>query len=313
MMLLVDGNNMCFRALHTMHLSYKGKNTSVTYGMMSMLLSLLKEHKPSSVVVCFDGGTPPYRRRLLPEYKQNRKRSEEIDWEDAYRQIDELCYITLPMHGVLTLRKHLCEADDLMAQAAQMALDDVLLVTADDDLMQCVTKTVSFYHPTRQKIYTWDTLEIQAADIVLYKTLCGDSSDNVPGIPGVGVKTAEKVVRFLNSETILDYSYDSLCKLVDDMPLNARQKANFLLLGEEQWNAMYDVMDLQWDRVGARLTIAQAEWFSFDIEKVKRYYFLNGFISLVEANAIPIFRKLQRPMFRTKRLRTPSPMIERKP
>jgi len=313
MMLLVDGNNMCYRALYTLDLSHAGVDTSITYGVMLMLVNLLKEHKPSSMVVCFDGGTPPFRKRLLPEYKEHRQ-SREIDkWKDIFRQINELCYVGLPAHGVMTMRKRHCEADDLIAQAAMMAEDEVLIVSGDDDLLQCVTKTVSVYNPMKETMSTWDTMEIQSADILLYKMFCGDKSDNVSGIKGIGPKTAEKILAYLEEAGVMDYSYQSLCEIVHDLPLNNAQIAGLLNLGEERWNAMWDVMDLWSDRCGARIAVSKATWKPIDVEAVKRWYFSNGFVSLLEDNAVSLFHHLVKPKFSLGRLRTPGPYVLRTP
>src|SRR4030042_1854002 len=103
MMLLIDVSNMAYRALYTLDLSNEGSDVSVVYGVLRILASLIRKHNPRSIAACFDGGTPPYRRKLVPEYKTNRKKDDEsgIDWAAVYTQIDDLSDYVLPMHGIM--------------------------------------------------------------------------------------------------------------------------------------------------------------------------------------------------------------------
>jgi 5'-3' exonuclease len=306
MLLIVDGNNMAHRALHTVSLSHRGVDTSVTYGTLLMLSALLKKFRPASVAFCFDGGTPEFRKELLPEYKANREKDNPgtVDWDDFHRQVDELCYYALPIHGVMTLREKDVEADDLMAQAAYLSEEEVVIVTTDADLLQCVGEGASVYHPFRDETYTVDNLYsttgIPQYFHLLYKMLCGDTSDGICGVQYVGEKTAKNVICWVidNLDEVLDpYQYVTLCQVLEDLPLNSRQRRAFLDLGEEKWNAMYDVMDLMIDRCNARYTIQVTEWMPADTEKVRDYYFKNGFMSLLEERADRLYQHLVEPVF----------------
>ena len=308
MILILDANNMAYRALYSVQLSFRGVDTSITYGSLLMTTALLRKFQPSSIIACFDGGSPPFRKELFPEYKAHRTHnSDERDWEDVYRQIDELCYYAFPIHGIMTLRKKDIEADDLMAQAAYLSEEKCCIVTTDDDLLQCVDEQTIVYNPTKDEIYTEDKLYYGDLYLpryyfhLLYKMLCGDSSDNIPGISSIGPKTATKIIECLctawNDEED-PYSYSYLVSILEDLPLNTRQVTSFKELGEERWNALYEVMDLLFDRVGARRVVLQTEWMPSDPEKIRRYYLSHGFVSLLEERTDRIYSSLQKPQFR---------------
>jgi len=306
MILIIDANNLAYRALYSFQLSFRGVDTSITYGCLMMISALLRKFQPSSLIACFDGGTPPFRKELFPQYKEHRVRnSEERDWEDVYRQIDELCYYLFPIHGIMTLREKEIEADDLMAQAAHLSEDRSVIVTTDDDLLQCVDEKTVVYNPSKDEIYTEDNFYsatgIPSFFYLLYKMLCGDSSDNLPGVPNVGPKTAEKMIEYLL--TLPDeedpYQYNCLIKRIDELPLNSRQRASLAGFGEERWSALYAVMDLLEDRVGAMAVVLQAKWMPADPEKIRRYYLSHGFVSLLEERTDKLFSHLQKPSFKS--------------
>jgi len=305
MILILDANNMAYRALYSFHLSFHGVDTSITYGSLKMVTALLRKFQPTSIIACFDGGTPPFRKELVPEYKAHRSHnSEERDWEDVYRQIDELCYYALPLHGIMTLRAKDVEADDLMAQAAYLSEEKCCIVTTDDDLLQCVDEQTVVYNPSKDEVYTDQNIQEKTGipeDLHLfYKMLCGDSSDNISGISGIGPKTAQKMIEYLcttlDDEDPYDYSY--MMSILDDLPLNSRQTTNFKGLGKKGWYALHDVMDLLFDRVGARRIVLQTDWMPAQEKEIQKYYLSRGFMSLLEERGDRLFCSLQKPQFR---------------
>ena len=306
MLMIVDGNNMAYRALHTMSLSHGGADTSITYGTLLMLSSLIRKQRPKSVLFCYDGGTPQFRKDTLPAYKANRKHnSDSVDWDDIYRQMDQLCFLALPLHGVMTMRADDMEADDLMAQGAYLAEDQVLLVSSDDDLLQCVDEDVAVYNPSRDITYTVHNLYSETGVPqyfhLLYKMLLGDSSDNVPGVSYIGEKTAKKVIEWIcdNLDEERDpYEYATLCGVITELPLNSRQRESLVSVGPELWDAMYKVMDLMFDYVGAREIIWNTDWMPANTEQIRQYYVKQGFMSLLEERADRLYESLERPLFR---------------
>ena len=304
MLMIVDANNMAYRALYTLSLSYYGKDTSITYGSFLMLTALFRKFQPSSIVACFDGGSPAFRLELFPQYKAHRTHnSEERDWEDVYRQIDELCYYAYPLHGIMTLRAEGIEADDLMAQAAHLSPERSIIVTTDDDLLQCVCERTSLYNPTKDQVYTQDNLE-ELTGVPLnfqrfYKMLCGDASDNIPGVPHIGEVTAKKVISFIcDTDRWLDpYNYLELLCSLDELPLNVRQKESFQEMGAERWAALYQVIDLTADRAGARKVVLETAWLPAQADKIRKYYIRNGFVSLLEERTDRLYSNLVKPQF----------------
>lgn len=306
MVLIVDGNNTAYRALHTISLSFKGEDTSIIFGVLRMIQTMVKQHHPRSVIVCWDRGIPEYRRQLVPTYKAGRTKSDDVDWDAVYKQMDILCDLILPIHGVLTLSKQDCEADDLMYWASKMVCDRPYIVTSDDDMLQAVDKRTSVIHPMKGKIITWDNFEREVGVpphlYVSYKTLVGDSSDNIPGVKGIGPKTAPKCLK-VNGEWMpnpIDDEGGGMClnmsgSLVRHIP--AVQQADLL--------GMYWCMNLGIDNCGAHHAIQSDSWTPADAERIKRILMRYGFNSLLSQGGeyTGLFSKLERPIFKT--VRTP--------
>lgn len=309
MMLIIDGNNTAYRALYTVQLSHRGEDTSILFGVVRMIHTLVKKHRPRSVVVCFDGGTPPFRRQLVPTYKTGREKSDEIDWENVHFQINLLREHLLPVHGVLTIQRKHCEADDLMYHASRMACDRPYIVTTDTDLLQAVDLRTAVYNPVKGKIYTTDNFSKEIGVpwqmFLDYKVLVGDSSDNIPGVPNIGEKTAARLANFnlgcndWPGEWELDV-------------LNVRQRQSLDAFGIDNWWNARDCMDLSVDRCGAHKSIEDAKWSPADKGKIQRALFRYGFQSLLELGAeyTGAFAKLEQPRFQM--LRHPTiPLFER--
>jgi 5'-3' exonuclease len=303
--LIVDGNNMAYRALHTLSLSHRGKDTSITFGVLKMLEGLMKAHGPRSIIVCWDGGKS-YRKRLYPEYKEHRTKDER-DWDDVYRQMDELADYALPMLGILSVKAVGIEADDLIAQAARMCADRPYIVSTDDDFLQCVDNRVSVINPVKGTIITADNFEketkVPLGFYLIYKILVGDSSDNIPGVRGIGPKTASTFVKELQLLCSKDMRGDYIDPravtygfIIRDMirwTLDKGQEAALTKLGSKMWDLYHDLMDLSVDRVGAAAALFGASLVPYrDNEKaVRQYYFNNGFISLQPS----LFKNLEKP------------------
>lgn len=301
MMLIIDASNMAYRALYTMSLSHGDEDVSILYGTLKMLFALVTAHHPRYVVACFDGGTPPWRRELVPTYKAHRTKDDAIDWESVYSQIDNLCYQALPLHGVLSLRMKHAEADDLMAQAARMASDRPYIVTSDDDLLQCVDLAISVINPLKGKIITHDNFDKEVGVppelYLLYKMLVGDSSDGVPGVAGIGPKTAVGLIKALDDHPNADpYDYQHVCKIGKSV-LNKRQQASLVDLGIEDWYATYDTMSLEQDLCDTRPYIRGSEWSAMDEPRLKRWLMSKAFVSLMTPDYFGAYHRLERPPF----------------
>jgi len=291
MLLIIDANNLAYRARYAYNLSYKGKDTSVTYGVMRMLMSLMKKFKPDACMMAWDGGTPGFRKRLVPSYKATRKgREDDPTWPEFLSQLQELENI-LPCTGVLQVRRIGIEADDLMAQAARMSLSESIIVTTDGDLLQCITAYTSVYSPSRDVLYTHDNFEeligYPVHQHIICKALQGDSSDNIAGAVGVGPKTALK---------ILNGNENRIPKSTQERLKAFRESGNY--------EAAYTAMDLNYDVVGARYVLLNAKWQGYD-KRLYQWCMKCGFVSLIEAGSFGvIFGGLRQPLFDDK-LRMP--------
>lgn len=206
--LVLDCHYLCHRAFHTTRdLSYQGKVTGVLYGFFSTLHSLMQRFPLDRVAFCFD--SPCLKRKeVFPAYKNKRHTKERTPEElEAYKsfavQVSELKERHLSAAG---FRNVLCcrgmESDDILASFAQSPLySRVILVTGDSDLWQCVSPTVSVYSPVSQTLCTHssflETYGIEPRRWALVKAIAGCSGDEVPGIRGVGEKTALAYVKRL--------------------------------------------------------------------------------------------------------------------
>jgi gp32.85 len=207
MILLYDGNNTLIRNNAVTELYHNGIRTSGISGMLSQLLSdittLQNKNTIDKVIVLWDGGSK-YRKDLYPEYKAHRIAKKEKELEDGSSYYDELKYQLEEMHkflpniGIHSLRIIGWEADDLIASIVGMTQEPCIIVTTDKDLMQLVDERVSVYQPTKKILYTKDnfytSIGIHPTQFVDYKILIGDPSDNIPGIKGIGNKTAIKLL-----------------------------------------------------------------------------------------------------------------------
>lgn len=296
MLLIIDGNNMAHRARYSFELSFHGKDVSVTYGMLRMMLAVVKEQKPEAVLVCFDGGYPGFRKRLVPSYKEHRTHTKDPTYPEFLRQMDELDKV-LPMFGVMVVRRRGIEADDLMYQASRMSNHkQSLIVTNDDDLLQAVNHNTSVLKPVTKKedlVVTpsnfRDVTGVCPGCFMCAKVLQGDVGDGVPGCHGVGPKTIGKLFAGIECEPEWWWGLES--RVNPNMAIRINS-----FLGSGAYEKAWDAMDLSYDRSGARLALSEASWLPYQDKSVYRYCVDNAFMSLIEASPLrPVFGSLGRP------------------
>ena len=207
MIVLYDGNNTLIRNNAVTELYHNGIRTSGISGMLAQLLyditTLQNKNSIEKVIVLWDGGSK-YRKSIYPEYKAHRVAKKEKEIEEGSNYYDELKYQLEEMHkflpniGIHSLRIIGWEADDLIASITEMVEEPCVIVTTDKDLLQLVDHRVSVYQPTKKVLYTHDNftslLGIQPKQFIDYKRMVGDPSDNIPGIRGIGDKTAIKLL-----------------------------------------------------------------------------------------------------------------------
>ena len=225
---IVDGHWQIFRAYYAPFRdlsSPAGEPTKATYVFTTMLLKLLTERKCDYLAVALDSGREKLARTAIyPEYKANRAQAP----EDLRPQIERIVQIIRAM-GVPILQKEGAEADDLMAtMARRLAGDDldVFLVSRDKDLDQLIRPHVRLYDPMEDKVLDADALLATKGytpdKAVEIQTLCGDSTDNVPGVPGVGPKTAVKLIgKYGSVQGVLDHLDELTPKLRENVAKSA--------------------------------------------------------------------------------------------
>ncbi len=200
---LIDGSSYIYRAYYAIrHLSNsRGEATNAIYGFTKMLLTLLREEQPDRVAVIFDAKGPTFRKKLYPEYKANRSAMP----EDLVPQIplikDIVRAFNLP---AVELSGY--EADDIIATLAKRYAElglDITVVTGDKDLMQIVGERVRLLDTMKKKVSGRDEVierfGVPPEQVLEILGLAGDNSDNIPGVPGIGEKTASSLIQEFGS------------------------------------------------------------------------------------------------------------------
>ena len=214
-LLLLDGHSLAYRAFYALPVenfsTTTGQPTNAVFGFTSMLINVLRDERPTHVAVAFDVSRQTFRTESFPEYKANRASSpaEFAGQVDLIREI--LAALAIP---VLSIEGY--EADDIIATLVKRSADrgmTVDIVTGDRDAFQLVSDRVTVLYPKKgvsdlarmTPAAVEEKYGLSPAQYPDYAALRGDPSDNLPGIPGVGEKTAAKWIR----------EYGSLAELVD--------------------------------------------------------------------------------------------------
>lgn len=197
-LLLVDGNNNVFRAFYAIRgmTNADGMATNAVYGFVTMLEGLLKDEQPDAIAVAFDISRSSFRTELFPEYKANRSPMP----EDLRPQLPWIRDVVRAF-GIPVLEFDGWEADDVIATLATAAAEDeaqVTIVSTDKDLMQLVDDRVELLDTMKNIRYGPAEVEqkwgVPPTKLVEFQGLCGDTSDNIPGVAGIGPKSAAKLI-----------------------------------------------------------------------------------------------------------------------
>lgn len=214
-MILVDGSSFLFRAFYVPHLkrmqTKSGQPTGAIFGTINMLKSLQSEYPESEIVVIFDAKGKNFRHDLYTDYKANRppmpdELRSQIDF--VHRSIKALGFPLIAMPKV--------EADDVIGTYAKQATQlgkSVLVATSDKDLAQIVNQQVHLIDTMKKVVYDADGVQekygVRPDQIIDYLTLMGDSSDNIPGVPKVGPKTAVKwLLEYQSLEGVIEHAQE---------------------------------------------------------------------------------------------------------
>lgn len=196
---LVDGSGFLFRAFHALPIMTRADGTPVNavLGFTNMLLKLLDDLEATHVAVIFDSARESFRNEIFPEYKANRP-----DPPDELIPQFPLVRDATRAFNVECIERPGFEADDLIATYARHALADgldVMIVSSDKDLMQLVSDRVNMFDALKNRRIGPAEVEekfgVGPERVVDVQALAGDSTDNVPGVPGIGVKTAAQLIQ----------------------------------------------------------------------------------------------------------------------
>lgn len=200
---LIDGNSLLHRAFHALPLleTKQGRYTNAVYGFVTMLLRLLDDEKPDYLMVAFDKGKKTFRHKMYTEYKGTRKKSAP-ELAQQFATIREV----MNALGVPYIEMDEYEADDILGAYAKKAASEgknALIVTGDKDALQLVDDHIQVLY-TKRGISQTERCDVAFIDekygikpeqLIDVKSLMGDNSDNIPGVPGVGEKTALKLIK----------------------------------------------------------------------------------------------------------------------
>lgn len=232
-LLLLDGNSLAYRAFFALPLltNDSGIHTNAVYGFTTMLQRILEEEQPTKILVAFDAGKTTFRHETFTEYKGGRQKTPP-ELSEQFPYLRKL----IDAYGIKQYEQELYEADDIIGTLAKEASSqdmDVIIVSGDRDLTQLATEQVTVYI-TKKGIteiekntpaFIEEKYGLTPLQIIDMKGLMGDSSDNIPGVPGVGEKTAVKLLKEHGSVEALYEAMDTLkaSKMKEKLVANEEQ------------------------------------------------------------------------------------------
>lgn len=248
--LIVDGTNLIFRNYfaHSYRKTSSGVHTGGLYGTIRSLNSYINNFQPKQVFICFDKSSYTFRNEMYSEYKKTRKKTD-VELKRQFPMLKEYCKLT----NMPFIEIDMYEADDIIGSLSCKAKNYDLnpyAVTGDKDILQLIDKGIDIlylsnkYGPIIYKEeYFIEEYDINPSQFIDYKALVGDPSDNIPGVPGVGKKTAAKLLGLYNT---LDGIYENTEKLKGKQKENIIENKNNAYLSKRLSKIIYN-MDLDYD------------------------------------------------------------------
>lgn len=200
-MIIVDGTALSYRSYYALSKAdlktSDGRECGALYGFLNTIISMETKFKNEDIIIIFDSKEPSFRKNIFNSYKENRSKmpDELINQIEALK--DGLCKIGYPVIVVDGV-----EADDVIASLVEKYPDNnIKIVTKDKDIMQLIDERVNLIYPGKRNIWNFYNRDavfkkfgVYPEQIKDFLTLVGDSSDNIPGVPGIGIKTAAKLL-----------------------------------------------------------------------------------------------------------------------
>ncbi len=201
--LVIDSNFLAHRAIHTMGaLSYENGNTGVIFGFLMQLQAYAKIHKTNDIIFCWDS-IKSLRKEIFPGYKnRDKKEMTEEEKEEQKKGFDQFNVIREEIIPLMGFKNNYSqegyEADDLIATTVMYHKKDFIIITADADMYQLLD-FAKMWNPKTKKFYTyekfWKEWGVAPEEWIKIKSLAGCTSDTIPGLVGIGEKTAAKYLR----------------------------------------------------------------------------------------------------------------------
>jgi len=216
---LIDGSSYIFRAFFAIRQNLsnsKGMPTNALYGFVSMLQKIVREKKPDYLAVIFDSKEKTFRHNMYPEYKANRSAPPE-DLVPQFPYFEPLVH----SFNIVSIKKPGFEADDIIGTLAKIGDSsglEVTIVSGDKDMMQLITPNVCMLDTMKNKTFrneeVVEKFGVSPEKVIEAMSLIGDSSDNIPGVKGIGPKNAAELIK----------KFDTLENLYDNLDLIDKKK-----------------------------------------------------------------------------------------
>ncbi len=286
---LVDGSGYIFRAFYALPPMNRPDGTPVNavYGFTNMMMNLIQENPCTHIVVIFDAKRKNFRNDIYSEYKANRRETPEelIPQFPLIRAAcDALNVPWLEMEGY--------EADDLIATYANLASQQAwktTVISADKDLMQLMTDSVSLYDPMKKKMLTPEDVQnkfgVTPDKVVDVQSLMGDSTDNIPGANGIGPKTAAELIQKFGS-------LHNLLEHLNEIPQAKRREG--LIRDKEQILISEKLVTLAKD-APVDTNFSRFKTQSYDSTQLTQFLLQNGFQSLIKKVKTNVIQQPQEP------------------
>ena len=245
---LIDGSSYIFRAYFAIrHLSTSsGFPTNAIYGFTSMLFKFIKDYDPKYVAMVFDSKTRTFRSDIYPLYKANRDKPP----DDLITQFDKI-FDVVRAFSIPIVQKDGFEADDLIGTIAKENEDkkiDIVLVTGDKDFYQLVSSNIKLLDTMKNKVTDIEEVKkrfgVGPENVIDVLALSGDQVDNIPGVKGIGEKTASKLIAQYSS---LEGVYDNIGELKGKQKENLENCKDNAFLSKELVTIKTDVEDIEKD------------------------------------------------------------------
>jgi len=264
-LVLIDGNAIMHRAYHALPplTTKSGEPINAVYGFVAMLLRIISDLNPTHIAVCFDRPEKTFRKEKYIHYQEQRPEMDDFLSQQIGKMHDVLEAFKIPVY-----EKAGFEADDVIGTLAKRAtenpkskipnskqtannklqtskIDEVVIITGDRDIFQLINSKVKVYVPVKGlkegKLYGVDEVkhefDFEPIKIIDYKALVGDSSDNYPGVPGIGPKTAINLLTKYKTK-------ENIYKHLEDIPESTRNK---LEQGKDMADMSYDLATILTD------------------------------------------------------------------